>query len=90
MINRLDNIKRLEGVLDKYKHKNKELILLVNQFVRPQDSLNLERKIKSSLLFIFDHHIKCDEICQDKLSIMSYGKNTTRCFDLISIEKNKT
>ena len=65
------------------------MVFLVNEHLLPSDSIvdKLELKIKKSLLMIFDNHIN---IQGDKLSLMTFGKNSKCLFNLTSINKNNT
>ena len=47
-------------------------------------NMSVDAKIHESLRVIFDNYIKFS----DRLSIMTYGKNVSKLFNLISIEQN--
>jgi len=75
-------VNRLNGLLDTFKKKSKDYIFLVNEDVKQSyNNERLELKIKKSLEMIFDHYIEST----DRLSLMSYGKNTKKMFNLVSI-----
>lgn len=75
------------GMLDTFKKKNKDYIFLVNEDVK-QSTYNerLDIKITKSLEMIFDLFVDP----RDRLALMSYGKNTKKLFNLVSIKDNKT
>mmetsp|Transcript_40468 Transcript_40468/g.61725 ORF Transcript_40468/g.61725 Transcript_40468/m.61725 type:complete len:269 (+) Transcript_40468:143-949(+) len=97
---------KLEELLDEFKHRDKDIVFLVNEEVRlsTQQEDRIENKIKRSLAFIFDNHVDSSLHGQDKqaaaelgkkaigdrISLMQYGKNVKRMFSLVSLNKNKT
>ena len=72
---------KLQGVLDEYKKKNKDYIFLVNEDIKPSQFINkkLDVMIKRHLEQIFDQHMEPN----DRLSLMTYGKNTKKLFNLV-------
>ena len=71
------------------------MIFLVNQYVKPSTFVhdNIQNKIKKSLAIIFDHHVHQGSSMStdgDRLSLMTYGKNVRKMFNLVNIKKNKT
>jgi len=75
-------VNRLNGMLDTFKKKSKDYIFLVNEDVKiSNNNERLDIKIRKSLEMIFDHYIEDS----DRLSLMSYGKNTKKLFNLVSI-----
>jgi hypothetical protein len=82
---------RLNSLLEQFNKKSKDYIFLVNEdFTKDNRVINqtekIEYKIKKSLELIFDNYIEHT----DRLSLMTYGKNTKKMFSLVGIEKNKT
>jgi hypothetical protein len=71
------------------------MIFLINEYVKPStyENDNIQNKIKKSLAIIFDHHIHQGSNLSsegDRLSLMTYGKNVRKMFNLVNIKKNKT
>ena len=90
-------------LLKEYLHKDKEIIFLVNEDVSHRK--NLDKRIKFDIKDIFFTHIEDPDselkasktgnrrpaiFAKDKISLMSYGKNVKKLFNLTSINENLT
>lgn len=88
-------------MLDEFKHKNKDIIFLVNEYIRESQNECKDQMIQDKISFsfdcIFNNHIdyggKLKNNKQndgDRVSIMTYGKNVRKLFNLVSMSKNQT
>ena len=74
--------KKVNDLLDSFKPKNKDIIVLVGEYIKKSHIRNgesLDIKIKRSLQMIFDTFL----FKKDKIALMSYSKNTKKIINLI-------
>jgi hypothetical protein len=50
------------------------------------DSKDVKYSILKSIKGVFEHHLKSE----DRISLMNYGKNTKKLFNLVKTSKNIT
>jgi len=91
----------LQEMIDEYRHRDKDIIFLVNEYTKESNDRSdpIQVKIARSLLYIFDNHVSAPvgreldahrECPGDRISLMSYGKNVRKLFNLVHIKKNRT
>jgi hypothetical protein len=78
----------VSSLLDAFQNNNKDYIFLVNEDLKSSrnDADPIEEKLKNTLTLIFKEHIKSE----DRISLMTYGKNTKKLFNLVNTHKNMT
>ena len=67
-------------MLDSFKHRNKDIVFLVNS---NQGGMN---KVKDVLKQIFDRGLEA----QDRISLITYAKNSRVVFSLVEKDRNFT
>jgi len=87
---RIDQTAKLNAMLDTFKKKSKDYVFLINEDVKGSELADLNKfevffendvKILKSLEMIFDNFVEPS----DRLSLMTYGKNTRKLFNLVGI-----
>jgi hypothetical protein len=84
---RKDMHKKLKSQFDSFRHRSKDVVILVSEYVKPPQNPNypIETKIIKTLQLIFDSYLENS----DQVSLMSFSKNTTKIIDLVSFSINQ-
>ncbi len=71
-------------MMDSFKHRNKDLVFLVN--ANQSGTPDVMTEVKDSLKQIFDKGLELN----DRISLITYAKNARIVFSLVGKDKNFT
>jgi len=74
-----DQMNSVQSFLRTYKVYDRDYVFLVNDDIKAENN-DIAYQILNSIKIIFKHHIKPE----DRISLMNYGKNTKRLFNLVN------
>ena len=73
-------------MLEQFKWRHKDYVMLINEELKQSyDFVKIKTKIQQSLELIFDNFIEVD----DRISLITYGKNVKKLFNLVGYNKNQ-